>query len=69
MSRPASIAVSVAIWAVCLVPAVALAMWFGMVEATWLGALKAAVVLTLIAVIFEALQRGVARRRVKRGER
>jgi hypothetical protein len=68
MSRPTSIVIAVAIWAIGLIPAVAVAMWLGMVEATWLGALKAAIIVTLVVVVFEWLERWIARRWFRRGE-
>jgi hypothetical protein len=61
MSRATNLAVSIAIWAVGLIPAVAIAIWLGMVEATWLGAVKAVVIVTAIVAVFELFQRWVAR--------
>ena len=60
-SNAMPIALTVVIWTVTSIPAVLVVLWLGLVEQTWLGALKGFVAITAIGVTFGLFQRWIER--------
>ncbi len=67
MTMRATKALSVAVWAIGMVPAAVLMQWFGLVEWTWRGFFSAYAALLVVSLTYELFERWVERRLAARG--